>query len=333
MAALAGSAFAQDRITLANGDVLTGTIKTMDGKDVMFTSPGLGDVKIPMTNIKDMVTGPVSLRTKSGDTLVNRRIVGIEGGNLRLEGETSALMLENLGMINPPPKLEPAWAGSVKVNALWTNGNTDRRAIGAAFDASRRSEIDRITVDASWDYADDKSNSDDPAVRGRRNLSQRRTGAGIKYDYFLDKRWYALATARVLGDTLADINLRFTGGAGLGYTVIEDKATTLLVEAGLSYFNENYRSDTPSVDYVSARLAYRLTHAFSDKTKLLHSVEAFPSLENAKDTYLQAKTEITTSLTESMIASVAHVLDWDNTPAPGRERTDNRVMLSVGWSF
>lgn len=332
-AALAGAAFAQDRITLANGDVLTGAIKTMADGKVTINSPLLGDVTVPMTNVKDMVTGgQVGLQTKGGD-LLNRRIVGIEGGNLRLEGETSSLMLDNLGMINPPARVEPAWTGSVKIGGLWTNGNTDRRAVGASLDASRRAEIDRISVDAAWDYADDKSNSDDPTVRGQRNLTQRRAGAGIKYDYFLSKKWYGLATARVLGDTLADLKLRFTGGVGLGYTVIEDKDTTLLVEAGLSYFNESYRSGAPSRDYLAARIAYKLTHNFSEKTRLVHSVEAFPSLENATDTYLQAKTEISTSLSESMIASVAHVLDYDNTPAPGRDRADNRVLLSVGWTF
>jgi putative salt-induced outer membrane protein YdiY len=193
---------------------------------------------------------------------------------------------------------------------------------------SRRAEVDRISFDASWDYSEDQNQTTKVWT-----LNQRRTGGGLKYDYFLSKKWYALATARVLGDTLADIELRFTGGVGLGYTWVEDSATTFLTELGASYFNETYRSATPGVDYIAARAAYKLTHKFSEKTKLVHGVEAFPSTENITDTYLQAKTEIVTSLTDSMIASVAHVLDWDNTPAPGKERTDNRVLLTIGWSF
>ena len=332
LAALAPGAFAQDKITLANGDVLTGTIKTMADGKVIIASPMLGDVTVPMSNISDLVTqAQVDLQTKGGD-LLKRRIVGIEGGNLRLEGESPSLALDSLAKINPPPKLDPVWTGSLKVNALWTDGNTDRRAVGASFDASRRGEIDRLSVDAAWDYSDDKDNTN-TATRGTRTLNQRRAGGGLKYDYFLSKKWYVLVTSRVLGDTLADIQLRYTGGVGIGYTWIEDSKTTFLTEAGISYVNENYRSATPSTDYVAARLAYKLTHAFSAKTKLVHGVEAYPSLENATDTYLQAKTEITTSLTESMIASLAHILDWDNTPAPGKDRTDNRVLLSVGWTF
>ena len=108
---------------------------------------------------------------------------------------------------------------------------------------------------------------------------------------------------------------------------------TLLVETGLSYVNESYRSDIPGIDYIGTRIAYKLTHHFSDKTRLLHGVEAYPSLENNKDFYLQAATELQTNLTESMIGSLSWVLDYDNTPAPGLDRTDNRIVLAVGWAF
>ncbi|MBZ0150066.1 MAG: DUF481 domain-containing protein [Planctomycetes bacterium] len=328
LSAFAAGALAQDKITLANGDVLTGTIKTMADGKVTIASPLLGDVTVPMTNISDMVTkDQVDLQTKSGD-LLKRRVVGLEGGNLRLEGDTTSLALDNLGMINPPAKPEPAWTGSITLNGLLTDGNTERRAVGAALDASRRTEIDRISFDAAWDYSEDRNK-----VTNAWTLNQRRAGGGLKYDYFLSKRWYSLATARVLGDTLADINLRFTGGVGLGYTIIDNGTTGLTFEAGLSYFNENYRSNTPSQDYMAARVAYKLTHQLSDKTKLVHGVEAFPSVEDSRDVYLQAKTEITTSLTASMIASLAHVMDWDNTPSPGLDRADHRIVLSVGWSF
>lgn len=335
LATFAGSVFAQDRVTLANGDVLTGTIKTMADGKVTINSPLLGDITVPMANISDMVTqAQVNLRTKSGTMNLSSRVLGIEGGNLRLDNDQmKSLALADLGMINPPEKTEPKWTGSLKLAALWTDGNTDRRAVGAAFDASLRREDDRISVDAAWDYSEDKDNDSTSANFRQWKLNQRRAGGGIKYDLFLSKKWYLLVTSRVLGDTLADIQLRYTGGVGIGYTWVENDTTTFLTEVGLSYFNENYRSATPSQDYLAARAAYKLTHALSEKTKFVHGVEAFPSLEDASDIYLQAKTEITTSLTDSMIASLGHVLDYDNTPSPGRDRVDNRVLLSVGWSF
>lgn len=328
LAVFASSALAQDKVTLTNGDVLTGTIKNiLDGK-LTIASPILGDVAVPVTDVMTFETrDQVELQTKSGDRL-RRRILGLEAGSLKLEGATTSLPFADLGALNPPAEPDPKWTGTVRLNGLWTDGNTDRRAVGASFDASMRRKDDRISVDAAWDYSEDKNQ-----VTKEWTLNQRRQGGGLKYDYFLSKRWYALATARVLGDTLADIELRFQGGAGVGYTWIEDSTTTFLTEAGVSYVHESYRSAAPSDDYVAARVAYKLTHQLNASTKLVHGVEAFPSTEDLDDTYLQGRTELVTSLTDSMIASLAHVIDYDNTPAPGRDRVDNRVTLSVGWSF
>lgn len=351
-AALATSALAQDRVTLTNGDVLTGTIKSMADGKLVINSPVLGDVTVPLTEVNDLMTqAQVDLQTKGGQLMKGQRILGIENKSLRLEGDPKPLALDDLGFINPPSKSEPVWTGSLKVGALWTDGNTDRRSVNASFDASRKSEIDRISVDAAWLYSEDKDNQQfqgdgvtpNPGWRSW-TLNERRVEAGAKYDYLLSKRAYALANVRALGDTKANLDLRWTIGAGLGYLVIDDGTTLFQVEAGLVYFDERYRNvpitvpETPDSDsYLAARLAYKYVRQLGETTKFTHGVEAFPSLEDQDDFYMQAKTELATTVTGNLIASVAHVLDYDNTPAPDPtrkiERVDNRVLLTIGWTF
>lgn len=325
-------AMAQDKVTLNNGDVVTGQLGTMADGKLTIKSPLLGDVTVPLDQVASIATQEtVELVTKSGDVL-RRRIVGIDSGSLQLaagpEGGPAAptIGLGMLDKINPPADPPPQWKGSLTINGAITAGNTERRSIGSAMDAVRRSEIDRLTVDASWDYSEDKQ-------QGTWRLSQRRVGAGLKYDYFLSKRLYVLATTRALGDTLADINLRYTAGAGLGYQWAESETFDFATEAGLSYFNENYRSATPSVDYLAARLAYKMRWAFSETARLIHGVEAFPSLEDGQDVYFVMDTKLQMDLTRAMIAQIQWVWDYDNTPSPGLDRSDHRVLLSVGWQF
>ncbi len=334
LAAFAAGAIAQDKITLNNGDVLTGTIKKMEEGVVTIASPVLGDVAVPFANIRDLSTGaPVDLQTKTGDRLVKRRILGIEAGSLRIDGDTPPIPLDNLGMINPPLKVPPEWTGALMLNALWTEGNTVRRGAGMTFDAELRREDDRLTFDAYWNYAEDKDKDPLSATYRQWELNDRRAGGGLKYDYFLSKRLYAFATGRAQGDTLADIDLRLLIGAGLGYQWVDTKKTTFLTEVGLAYVDEDYRSNTPSIDYTSARIYYKLTHALSDTTRFIHSVEAWPSLEDPDDVFLQAKAELATTISGNLVGSISYLFDYDNTPAPGRERDDSRVLLSVGWQF
>ena len=200
-----------------------------------------------------------------------------------------------------------------------------------------RSPTDRITVDAAWSYGENKDRSAANASSSGYILTQRRVGGGLKYDYYLSDKSYMLATSRVLGDTIANLELRYTVGSGIGYTLIDDGKDLLLFEVGLSYFNESYRvvaaPNPTSTDYLAARVAYRYEHPLSDTTKLVHRAEAFPSLENKEDIYCQVTTELQTTLAKSMVATVTHVFDYDNTPSPGFKRGDQRLVLSVGWSF
>ncbi len=333
--ATAALAMAQDRVTLSNGDVLTGRVKTMADGYVTIASPVLGDVKVKLIEIDNMVTeAEIELRTVNGETF-KRRVAGIENDNFRLEGDIPALAVKSVEAINPPPKAPPQWTGSVSLNGLWIDGNTRRRTVGLVGEAQRESEIDRFLLDVYWDYAEDnpQAPTNNGVPQAEWDLQQRRVGGGLKYDYFLGDRWYALATTRVLGDTFADIELRYTAGLGVGYTVVDTKTTSLTTEAGLSYFNESYRSATPTQDYLAARIAYRLRRQVSDRTAFKHSVEAFPSLEDSDDIYLQLRAELINNLTDNMIATLSWVMDYDNTPSPGFKRADHRVMLSVGWAF
>lgn len=323
----AAVAAAQDKVVLTNGDVFTGSIKSMTEGKLVLVSPLLGEMTIPFATIGNLTTeGPAEVHTTAGEHF-RRRITGIENGRIVLEGDIPGVLLGNLAAINPRPEDQVKWTGSLTVNGQYVSGNTDRRTMGLAFEAIRRTEADRITTDAQWDYAEDK------VAPGNWNLTQRRTGAGLKYDLFLTERMYALATTRVLGDTFADLDLRFTGGVGLGYQVKETDKTDLIVEAGLSYFYEDYRSATPSEDYLAARIAYKLRRELSETSRLVHGTEAFPSLERADDVYFQMRTEYVVDLAVGMIASLGWIWDYDNTPAPGAERSDHRVLLSVGWAF
>ena len=253
---VAAPVFAQDKVTLSNGDVLSGKLGTMADGKLTIKSPVLGDVVVPFEQVATIATqGTVEIVTKNGER-VKRRIVGIDLGKLQLatgeEGGPAAptITLDQVAQLNPPEHKPPAWTGSLTVNASLAEGNTNSRTAGLSLEASQRRENDRINFYAAWDYGEDK-------VGGVWQLNQRRAGAGIKYDYFRPV-WYALATTRVLGDTMADLDLRLTAGMGLGYQLVETETLSVLIEAGPSDFYEDYRSATPSQDYLAARAAYKV---------------------------------------------------------------------------
>jgi putative salt-induced outer membrane protein YdiY len=319
-----------DQIVLANGDRITGTLKGFADGKIAFKSATLGDLEIKIADVQTLTTAhPVVIRTTT-DEIMERRITGIADGRLQFEptptgAAANDLAIANLGAINP--ELGPRWSGAINVGAGLTTGNTNNRSVNATGEAVRRTEDDRFTAKASWIYGDQK------IAPGQHSLTDRRVSGFLEYDYFFTKKLYALATTEALADTPADLDLRFAAGAGLGYQWVEREDLSFSTEAGLSYLAEHYRSGAPSTETVAARLASHFKAELTKGVDFLHDLTAFPGLERADDIFLTQDTRLRVSLTESMFTQLQWILDYDNTPSPGRERLDNRYLLSIGWSF
>ena len=227
--------------------------------------------------------------------------------------------------LDDPPMNE--WNGSVSIGASLASGNTDNRNASANADASYRRERDRWTFGFWWYYTETEDDT-----TGELELTDRRTGARGQYDYFLTKKTYLLAQAAAENNLAADVELRSTVGVGVGHPFREDEKIKLNGELGVSWFDENfYTSEDDS--YPAARAAYNFAWVINKKFDFAQSGVIFPSLEDKDDVYSKLDTRLKMSLTEKMFAQFQWLFDWDNTPAQGFERKDNRYLLTVGWSF
>jgi len=221
-----------------------------------------------------------------------------------------------------PDVVAPHWTGSVALGASYSDGNTDRRSASATADTEKRREKDRITLGFLWKYADESG-----------ILTDRQTQARGKYDYFFSKKLYGLAQASAEDSYSAALDLRLTAGVGLGYQFKESESWKLSGEAGLSYVDENYTGTLDDTSYPAARAAYAWDWKPEAKYDLSQVGEIFPSLETSEDVSARVDTKGRINLTDKMFAQLQWLYQWDNTPATGKVRNDNMVMLGVGWSF
>lgn len=230
---------------------------------------------------------------------------------------------------NPPPAAAPAapkWTGSITAGGIYTSGNSETRTANASADAEYKREKDRTTLGFLWIYSDEKNSSPNWT------LTDRKTSARAKYDYFFTPKTYGLAQASADNDHQADLDLRTTVGIGAGHQFADGETWKFSGEAGLTDFTEDFGS-SPDDDYIAARAAYNAVWKPNKMWEFGQTLEAFPSLENADDFYGHLDTRAKATLTESMFGQLQWIVDYDNTPAAGKERTDHRVLISVGWKF
>ncbi len=250
---------------------------------------------------------------------------GIEGATAELPGASLFVSSPAALFGDDEETIMNKWTGAISAGGTLLRGNTEALTAAVTADAQYRREEDRTTLAGWFNYGEDETD-------GTTNVTQRKYGGRAQYDYFLSERTYALATFQAEHDSLANIDLRWTAGVGLGRQFVDKEHYRMSAEAGISYFVEEFDS-SPDKEYVAARLAYDVYWQINDNVEFTQNGQAFPSLEESDDIYTRLDTRLDSSLTENMFARLQWVWDWNNTPAEGLERSDHRFIAGFGWNF
>jgi putative salt-induced outer membrane protein YdiY len=332
---IAAAAARADQVKLKNGDVLTGTITAIDGGKLVLKTVAAGDVTIDLAQVDSFATdNPAKVEVKKGPEeteVVEGKVDMASGGNVSIAaaGGARTVPLADLASINKPP-FKAEWKGSLVGAATITRGNTVTDSTAIEFDAVRRGLVDRITFDAWYRSA----RSRDPSTFVT-STTQRQMGEFGKYDYFLSKKLYAYAMERAEKDAIADVDLRFTAGVGLGWQVIESADTNFNTEGGLGWFQEEHSAPTPTDEGLSARVAYHFDHILFKKyeTAFFNDASAYKVFGDPDDYLVHFKAGLREKLTDSFFAQQWVDWTWDSTPAPGKKRDDVVYYIGIGWTF
>ena len=327
-----------DVISFKSGDRLTGKlVKIEDGK-VVFEANEVGSVTIDLTRIESFSTDePVELHLVD-KTVIEARILAAEEDRFRTD-KTDLLAAQtfdiaNLYAINPAPKAEPKWSGSVSAGLTSTHGNTFTEAGSVAVDAQRRTEKDRINIDGL--YLIQRAEEED-SVTGEKNkvTTQESVTFGGKYDHFLTEKVYAFVNGSFKKDHIADLDRRLVGGLGLGYQWVDEQSMHFNTDLGFAEVCEQYTThgEVTKTDEVSLQMGYHFDWQATQRFAFMHNLMYFPSLGDPADYFLTIDAEVRASLTESMFANFKTIVDYDSTPGKRVGTTDVQYIMGVGWTF
>jgi putative salt-induced outer membrane protein YdiY len=225
-------------------------------------------------------------------------------------------------------EVHPAWTGSLFVGGTQSSGNTEQNQASSRFSAERRGIDNRISLLAFWNYSDQTDKATDTS-----SIVERNWGSKAQYDHFFHDDLYGYANGATFADSVQDLDLRTTLGAGAGYQVFEDDDKSLGVEGGLAWVNEDYSGKDSDASYTALRAAYRYRNELTETTRFEQDIEGIMGLEDPDDVIVRADTRLRVQINESLWSSLQWVVDYDNTPAAGKERVDSRVSVGVTWEF
>lgn len=316
-----------DEVVFKNGDKLTGKIVSAEDGKLKIKSTVAGTVEVDLADVKTFSSDePIALKLKDG-TIIRQAVGAAEKpGEVAVKpGAVAAqnVPIDSIKTINQ----KESWTGSIVAGGLITRGNSDTEAFNLSADATRRTDIDRLNLNAQYLFG----RQEDPTT-GDKSTSTDNWRLGAKYDYFINEKLYAFGSFGVEKDRIANLDIRLTPAVGIGYQWIERKDFNFFTEAGLAYVYEDYEGEEAS-ENISLKLAYHVDKKLRDGVAVFHNLTFYPSIEDISDYYLLTDAGIRADLTDSFFTEFKVELKYDATPASGSSRSDLRYILGVGWNF
>lgn len=318
-----------DEIGLKNGDRISGKVIRMEAGKLVFKTSYAGEISVDWEEISTLSAKDQLKIVFSDETVLKGVTKPAEEGKMKLKMgkivETVSFDLAQVKAINPKPKVvEPPvkTKGRVNLGGTVTKGNTDTETYHLDGEVVIRTVKNRYTIGAEFDKAEDDGEKTADSAFGY-----------LKYDHFLNHKWFAYSNASFEKDDFKDLNLRTTLGAGVGFQFFETDLTNLSLEAGLAYVNEDF-DEGEDDSYPAGRWAFNFDRYFYDKfVQFFHFHEGFIGFEDTNDIFVRSRTGLRFKLREDFNATTQYNYDWDNMPAPGREKADRTYILSLGYEW
>ena len=329
-----------DVLTLKDGSKVVGKITSMESGDLTVKTAFGGDIKVKWAEIETVESKTNQKLMLSDGSLLVGSLESDGQGNVLVTTETAAgpvtVPLESVQGVNPPPKKEVVYKANINAGGSISDGNTRNKTLSMNADFVATAKRNRLTLRGNTNYTE-----------ANEGLTGRNSYGAVKYDFFLNERFYLFIGAFLEGDEFQDLKLRSALSSGLGYQWFKEgdheaelfKDLELYTEAGLAYFNEDFDpvsslvGPDPDDAYTSGRWAARLDWPVSpDRITVFHFHEGFPGLENADDLFIRSEQGLRLTIIDNFVATMQVNWRWDNTPSPGNRRSDTLYLFTLGYA-
>jgi putative salt-induced outer membrane protein YdiY len=337
-----------DQVSLKNGDRLTGTIVKSDAKTLLLKTDFAGDVTLQWEAVTSIVSSQtLHLALKDGQTIVGT--VTTDDGKFEIAtkdtGPVAASKDVIVGIRNDAeqkayddqierlrhPHLSDFWSGLLDTGLSLTRGNSESLTYNLSGKAARVTERDKITVYTTAIYTDstvDHINSTTAhAIRG-----------GIRGDLNVSDKLFVFGFTDFEYDQFQDLDLRNVLGGGLGYHVINTKATTFDVFGGGSYDQDFFgavaaTATTPATPAITRKtgeivLGESFNAKVNNRTTITEVFSFYPNVSETGTYRFQFDTTAATKLKSWLAWQVTYSDRYLSNPLPGFKTND--LLLSTG---
>jgi putative salt-induced outer membrane protein len=326
-----------DRITLKNGDRLTGAIEKSDEKTLLIKTELEGEVTVQWSAIESIQSDqPLHVGLSGGQTLVGP--VSTSDSQIKIATKDAGTVVTTLGAIQlirsdaeqaaydarmerlQHPHLTDFWGGYLDTGLSVTRGNSQTLSFVLSGKAVRKSPRDTITVYANSIFANN-------STTGTTITTANAIGGGVRMDLNVSDRTFVFGLADFQHDEFQQLDLRSLLGGGFGYHAIKTEATTFDVYGGGAY-DQAFYSTPLTIRSGVLNVGESFSHAVSSRTKFSERFDLYPNLSQTGEYRFLLNLGATTALNSWLGWQVTFTDGYVSNPPPLIKKND--VLFSTG---
>lgn len=327
---LASDPAAADKLSLSNGDVITGKAIRMVDQKLVFKTEYAGEISVDWQKVVKLSTDePIKVILRDGTALTgeaqeadNNKMI-LDAGKHEEHEEPAKFGLKEVAAINPETKPPVRITTRANLGITLERGNTDTDNRHFDGELVARTDKNRFIIGGELNKEKD---------RGRTSSDNWR--AYGKYNYFMTQKWFLLANTLFEHDKFKDLDLRTTLGAGIGYNFFESEELNLNMGAGPAYIKENF-IEAQDDDFPAAQWVIRYDqYFFNQHVQLFHNNNGYWSFSDSNNWLIYTRQGLRFPLYKGLTATFQYNYDYDNEPSEdAEEKWDSKVLLLLGWQF
>jgi putative salt-induced outer membrane protein len=179
--------------------------------------------------------------------------------------------------VHAQTKPDGQWRGQLGAGASASSGSGSSSAFNLAADIERATKADKIVFYGSMLYGKSKT------AGGVKTTSADQLSLGGRYEWNFTDKIYAYGMGELGRNKVADLKMRSTIGAGVGYHLIQSPQATLDVFAGLGYTDSDFYTGSDAKG-LELQIGEEGSFKLSETASLKQRVVLYPSLKDSRYT-------------------------------------------------
>jgi putative salt-induced outer membrane protein YdiY len=211
--------------------------------------------------------------------------------------------------------------GSIDLGLVASSGNTDL----TTFSLGQKLEY----LQGKWDVTQGAR-----MVNGQTNgvETANEYAVFVRPGYQISPRWQGYVLGSWDRNPFIGITTRWQEGLGLSFAAAQGPKHTLDLDAGFSYFQQEFTSGE-STSFPAARGQVRYRYSFTEKAYLQDVFVYLPNLQDGNDYRMNNEIALVAPVAGRLALKASYLLQYQNAPQPGFERTDNLYTTGLQVTF